>query len=222
MTDEFLQIQLLSLTANEIILNLAISLICGYAVAKLYKSTQQGNGNGKSFFQSLVLLSLVTSMVIMIIGDSLARAFGLVGAMSIIRFRTAVKDTVDILYIFFALATGLAAGAGAHRIAILGTVMIGGVAYVLAHYSKGGKKRFDYLVQFESEQSSGDDAYPAVLKHHCQSYAIVTIKSIEEGGVAVTCSVQFSKDQEPAALVDALHDARGITKITCFYDDREY
>ena len=74
---------------------------------------------------SLVTLAMITAVVIMAIGNNLARAFGLVGAMSIIRFRTAVKDTQDLVFIFLALAMGSAAGVGFHRLAVVATLVVG-------------------------------------------------------------------------------------------------
>ena len=91
-----------------------------FIVPLIYRFTYKGPGYSESFF-----LSVITSLVIMVIGDNLARAFGLVGTLSIIRFRTAIKDTMDIVYIFLGLTIGMAAGIGYHKIAIAGTIMIG-------------------------------------------------------------------------------------------------
>ena len=89
----------------------------------------------------------------MVIGNNLARAFGLVGALSIIRFRTAIKDTVDIVYIFLGLAIGMAAGVGYHKAAIAGTVMIG---LILILFSKSNFRYFrsnQYILQFSYSMS---------------------------------------------------------------------
>lgn len=78
---------------------------------------------------------MITAIVIMVIGNKLARALGVVGAMSIIRFRTAVKDAADIMFIFFALSIGLAAGVKLYSIAFFGTLFVGGVYHVITKFS---------------------------------------------------------------------------------------
>ena len=87
---------------------------------------------------------MITAIVLMVIGNNLARAFGLVGAMSIIRFRTAVKDTQDIVFIFFSLAVGMAAGVGYHLIAICGTVFVSLTMLVLTQFSHGSTTQREY------------------------------------------------------------------------------
>src|SRR5512136_2382036 len=106
----------------------------------------------------MVILAMVTALVIMVIGSNLARAFGLVGAMSIIRFRTAIKDMQDIVFIFFALAVGLAAGAGAHFMAVTGTVLIGAIVLLLARTQFGRSRNKDFLLQLSLAPDAAEDA----------------------------------------------------------------
>ena len=93
-----------SISFGQILENLFVAFLCGLIVSYFYRKTYLGPGYLNSFVNAQVILSMITAIVIMIIGNNLARAFGLVGAMSIIRFRTAVKETNDIIFIFFALA----------------------------------------------------------------------------------------------------------------------
>lgn len=140
------QLDLFPLSIAEILANFFVALICGIFISWVYRKTYKGPGYSPSFVSSMILLTLITTMVIMIIGNNLARAFGLVGAMSIIRFRTAVKDTIDIVFIFFALGVGLAAGSGALAIAFIGTVMIGTIILLLARVPMFGTQRREYLL----------------------------------------------------------------------------
>ncbi|MCB0843737.1 MAG: DUF4956 domain-containing protein, partial [Bacteroidetes bacterium] len=124
MFQDFQSIDLFPLTVADIVINLAISVICGLIISVVYRLTYKGASYSVTFVHSLVLLSMITAIVLLVIGNNLARAFGLVGAMSIIRFRTAVRDTQDIVFIFFSLAVGMAAGVGYPVIAILGTILV--------------------------------------------------------------------------------------------------
>ncbi|MCK9292376.1 MAG: DUF4956 domain-containing protein [Bacteroidales bacterium] len=112
-----------------------VALLCGIIIALIYKYTYRGLNYSASFTASLILLTMITTIVIMVIGNNLARAFGMVGAMSIIRFRTAVKDASDIMFIFFSLSIGLAAGVKLYSIAFFGTLIVGGVHLVLNKYN---------------------------------------------------------------------------------------
>src|SRR5690606_36700205 len=122
---ELVNIFIFRLTPLEAIINLISALACGIAISFFYRLIFRGVSYSSSYVISVIMLFMITALVIMVIGNNLARAFGLVGAMSIIRFRTAIKDTQDIMYIFFALAAGLACGAGMYLIALTGTLFIG-------------------------------------------------------------------------------------------------
>ena len=125
MFNELQSLNLYSPSFIEMVSPVLAALICGAAISWLYKATYQGPGFSQNFSSSIILLPMITALVIMIIGNNLARAFGLVGALSIIRFRTALKEPLDIVYVFFALAVGMAAGIGSYMIAFTGTLVIG-------------------------------------------------------------------------------------------------
>ncbi|MEJ2051098.1 MAG: DUF4956 domain-containing protein, partial [Calditrichota bacterium] len=108
MFQNFQNIFTFSLSAGQVIINISVALLCGFIISLFYKWTYRGPNYSSNYVNSIIVLAMITAVVIMVIGNNLARAFGLVGAMSIIRFRTAVKDTQDIVFIFFALAVGLA------------------------------------------------------------------------------------------------------------------
>lgn len=115
------------LDVGQVIEGLAVALVCGFLVSLLYRWTCRGPNYSITFVNALPALSMITAIVIMVIGNNLAHAFGLVGALSIIRFRTAIKDIHDIvfIFIFFSLAVGIAAGVGLYSTAIIGTIFIG-------------------------------------------------------------------------------------------------
>lgn len=120
----------LSLNVEDVLERLVTGLICGVLLAVFYRRSFRST-YVPGFVASLILLVVTTACVIMVIGDSLARAFGLAGAMSIIRFRTALKDTHDIMFVFIALTIGLAIGVGLYLIAFTGTLFIGMLAWVM-------------------------------------------------------------------------------------------
>ncbi|PIZ81358.1 MAG: DUF4956 domain-containing protein, partial [Parcubacteria group bacterium CG_4_10_14_0_2_um_filter_41_6] len=106
-------------TVFNVILNLALTFILALVIALVYKNTHKGLSYSQSFLFTLILISVITTIAMMVIGNSLAIAFGLLGAFSIIRFRTPVKEAKDTGYIFFSLVEGMAVGTNNHVIAII-------------------------------------------------------------------------------------------------------
>ena len=117
--------------------SLAVALICGVLLSWLYRRTYRGTAYSMTFDRALVTLTVITAIVIMVIGNNLARAFGLVGAMSIVRFRTAVKDAQDLVFIFFSLAVGLASGVGLYTLAVASTLFVGAIISVMTRFNYG-------------------------------------------------------------------------------------
>lgn len=100
MFEEYQNLSVFPTSSSDVIANLFVALICGLVLSIIYRTTYRGPSYSVTFVNSLVLLTLISSIVIMVIGNNIARAFGLVGAMSIIRFRTAIRDTMDLVFIF--------------------------------------------------------------------------------------------------------------------------
>ena len=106
-------------------------MIAGGVVTLIYRFTRAADETAPSFTVTLVLLSILIAMVTQVIGDNVARAFSLVGALSIVRFRTIVRDTQDTAYVIFAVAVGMAVGAGPSGLAVSGLGVIGFAAFVM-------------------------------------------------------------------------------------------
>jgi len=220
---DFQRIFIFSLSPAEALANLLVALICGISVAILYRSTYKGVSYSSGYVVSLIMLTLITAMVIMVIGNNLARAFGLVGAMSIIRFRTAVKDTQDIMFIFFALAIGLACGSGAYAIAITGTVFIGIVVYIASLINDTAKVRREYLVQIIYKNADQPEAtLHKVLSSYCSKHKLINIKKIGENDGQLTEYSYYVilKNMNKAGLfANELNKLQNVTKVNVFFDE---
>ena len=104
---------------NGLFLSLSLAFVLGQAIAWVYQRTHSGLSYARSFTQSLVLITMVVSLVMHVIGDNIVTAFGLIGALAIIRFRNVLKDTRDTVFIFYALVLGMAIGNGQFAAAIV-------------------------------------------------------------------------------------------------------
>src|SRR5687768_3785600 len=114
-----------------VLVRLLAALLLGGVAALVYRFTRSKAEVAPSFTITLVLLSILIAMVTQVIGDNVARAFSLVGALSIVRFRTVVRDTQDTAYVIFAVAVGMSAGAGHPGLALSGLVVIGVAAFLM-------------------------------------------------------------------------------------------
>ena len=112
---------LASLAFDEAVIGLIMAFVLGQVAAWLYVYTHVGLSYSRAFVQSIIILTVVLCMGMMVIGNNIAIAFGLIGALAVIRFRNILKDTRDTAFIFFTLIVGLATGTGRYRLAILGT-----------------------------------------------------------------------------------------------------
>ena len=221
MLDNLQSLNVFTPTMGDIVGNILISLVCSFVVSMIYRYTYRGPGYSESFVQSIVFLSLITALVIMVIGNNLARAFGLVGALSIIRFRTAIKDTMDIVYIFLGLAIGMAAGVGYHKAAIVGTVIIG---IILILFSKTNFRYFrsnQYILQFS--YSNGDPAneeFSGILSRYCHSYEIINIRANPDGTVEYTFYLRIKKSYDSKYIIDELNKLTGMSRLNLYFDSQ--
>src|SRR6266487_1857770 len=115
----------------DVLIRLLAALVLGGVVAWIYCRTRRNIDVAASFPTTLVLLSVLIAMVTQVIGDNVARAFSLVGALSIVRFRTVVRDTQDTAYVIFAVVVGMAVGARNPWVAVIGIVVVGLAAFVM-------------------------------------------------------------------------------------------
>jgi len=203
------------LGSGQFVANMATALTCGLLIAFFYRLTYRRQGRSAVFVNSLVALSMITTIVITVIGNNLARAFGLVGALSIIRFRMAVKDVKDIVFIFFALSVGMATGVDLLLTAVIGTVFIGIVVFVLSRRPGARPKRREFILRFSftPPPEPGEQApYQSTLEKHCKRRELVKAKPSRAGD---TLALSYAVDLKHATgegLVHELGQVAGISK----------
>ena len=110
-----------SLETMEVLFSLSVSFVLGLILATVYRWTHQGFSYGRSFLHTMVLATIVITVMIMAIGNNMARGLGILGAMAFVRFRTPIRDPRDIIFLFAALSIGIASGAQVFGVAIIGT-----------------------------------------------------------------------------------------------------
>jgi uncharacterized membrane protein YhiD involved in acid resistance len=155
---------------------------------------------------------MVTAFVMMVIGNNIARAFSLVGALSIIRFRTAVKDTRDTAFVFFSLAIGMAVGTGNRQIALVGTVIICLIILLMHRLSSGSLKSGDFLLKFRVRVlPDNENIHQAVFDRYLKKSALVNSMTVQEGsGMEHAFSIKFKNQKEQGQFLRELNALEGV------------
>ena len=166
-----------TLSISDIAVVLFITFLTGMFIFYIYRSTFQGVLYTQSFNISLVMVAIVTSLVIMTISSNVILSLGMVGALSIVRFRTAIKDSMDIVFMFWAIAVGIANGAGFFKLSIMGTIFI---AIILVLLTKFKSTSSPFLLVINYSQDSHDELLN-LLDRNIKNYTRKNIVSLVEG-----------------------------------------
>lgn len=142
------------ISISKILITLGISFIIGLFIFLLYKRVFSGVLYSKSFNVSLIGMTMVTAMIIIAVNSNLVLSLGMVGALSIVRFRTPIKDPTDLIFLFWAAAAGIVTGAGFYTLAAIGSVVVGLVMFL---FIKNTSAETPYLlvVNCETDESEG-------------------------------------------------------------------
>ncbi len=223
MANDFADIFTLSISLRDVIYNLIVALFCGIIISMLYRYTYKGLNYSASFAISMIMLAMITSIVIMVIGNNLARAFGMVGAMSIIRFRTAVKDATDIMFIFFALSIGLAAGVKMYAVAIFGTLFISLIFLIISSFNFGLSRKREYLLQILSlSDDVSDTQIDDIIKKSCRKFKLINVKALGEPGnelMELSYHIYLKKDDFGSQMIKELKNQNHIKNVNLFFDE---
>jgi uncharacterized membrane protein YhiD involved in acid resistance len=181
-------------------------------IAIVHRLTFTGDQYPKNFFQSLILGAIVTTMVMMAIGDSLARGLGVFGAMAIIRFRTRIDDPRDVLFLFAALSTGLAIGVYGFTISFAGTVLFSIVAFIL-HFSPFRSFSFNSKLYFALVDTSHLKEVIEIIEKYSTDYKVINITVDKETSMRYQYAISFAKDEDKFALIEDLKAVDGIRSV---------
>lgn len=199
-----------------VLLNVFVAFLLGLFITAVYRATHRQMIVSFSFVNTLILMSMIMSLVIMVIGDNLARAFGLAGAMSIVRFRTVVKDTRDTAFVFYALSAGMAVGTGNLRIALIGTPLIGLFLGIL-HWTRHGLSAQEaYLLSFEVESGGGAEREPYldVFRQHLMNWNLASGRSARSGSsIQHLFQVRLRRDVRTQDLIRDLAALEGVIRV---------
>ena len=168
---------------------LLLSFVLALSFAAVYQFTFRGFTYSRSFIHTLVLGSMVTSMLILSVGNNLARGMGILGTLAIIRFRTPVRDPRDAMFLFACLGVGIACGAGMPMVAVMGTLFINASALLLHWSPFASRREFEGLLRFtiHAGDVTTERVVEDIMGRYCQSFFLLGMREAEQGD-----SVEFS------------------------------
>ena len=201
--------EIFNFSTNQVVpllVTVVLAFVIGLFVYLIYRLTFSGVIYSKTFNMSLVMLTMVTTMVILIMSNNVKLSLGMVGALSIVRFRTAIKDPIDTVFMFWAIAEGIVLGAGFYLAAIVGAVLIGIFMLLLAASKK--KASLPYLLILHYEERAAKQIKSMVAQI---PYARVKSKTVQREGIELAVELRIRSSEtgfvDKFLRVDGVYDA---------------
>jgi hypothetical protein len=210
-------------TLSDVALVMALSFVLGASIAWTYRATHRGTSYSQSFAQTLVIMAMVTALIMLIIGSNIARAFSLIGALSVIRFRNAVKETRDVAFMFVAMALGMACGTRFYMLATFATAVLAGVMFLLFKLDAFGKPVTERLLRVRLPPSSDPDrTFEPIFRELLTDSRLVSVETVAGGALQeAVYSVALKPSTGAQPLLEAIRAVNGNNKVVLVVGQQE-
>ncbi|MDO4493315.1 MAG: DUF4956 domain-containing protein [Clostridia bacterium] len=196
-----------TLNPIRVVLTLLIAFGVGFFLYLIYKKSFMGVVYSRSFNVSLIMLTMVSALVLMLISSNLTLSLGMVGALSIVRFRTAIKDPIDTVFMFWAVGEGLALGAGFVDVGLIGALVIGVIMVVISAGKSNGAQPYLLILHYDERASQQVKALVKQLpKAHVKS------KTVQQSGIELTVELRVRESE--IGFVDKFLRVAGVSDAT--------
>jgi uncharacterized membrane protein YhiD involved in acid resistance len=191
---------------GETIVALVLSFVLCLMVAYFYRQSHRGLSYSVSFVHAMIIMGVTVSVIMLIIGSNIARAFTLVGALSIIRFRNPIKDSRDVAFIFVTMAIGMAVGTGFYLTAVTFTLFASFMAYALTRFEIGQTSRREMLLKVTVPDSVPfDRVFNDVFYRHLREHALLSVEPLRETSqLELVYSLEFKARSDRAAFLEEI------------------
>ena len=200
----------------DMVISLTLAFCLGVFIFYVYKKTCQSVMYSSGFGVTLIAMTMITTLVILAVTSNVVLSLGMVGALSIVRFRTAIKDPLDIAYLFWAIAVGIVLAAGLIPLAVFGSVVIGAVLLVFVN-----RKSYlrPYIAVLRAVDHEAEEKASEYLKSHTKK-SIVKSKTAQKGMIEITFDVRLQDDNTD--FINALSDMDGVESAVLVSYNGEY
>jgi uncharacterized membrane protein YhiD involved in acid resistance len=206
--NSFLENAVTDFSLVNVAVTLLISFLLGVFIYAVYKKTFNGVMYSKNFNISLVGMSMITTLIIMGVTTNIVLSLGMVGALSIVRFRTAIKDPIDIVYLFWAIAAGIVTGAGQYLLAIIGSLVVG---LMLIIFTRKTVTEIPYMVVVGCSDAAAEEKLLSVLTEHVKRLSVKS-KAVR-GGQGIELTVEVRLKNENTDFVNQLAALEGVSDV---------
>ncbi len=195
-----------SFSTTQVCVSLLMAVLMAAVLHFVYRKTYKGTVYSRDFNLTLMLVAVITTVVMLAIGSNLALSLGMVGSLSIIRFRTAIKEPRDIAFLFWSIAIGLTCGSEMYVVGVLGSIVITAILLL------SSLELYDvtaYLLVLRAEQGVVEaDSLQALLEAETRNCKLRT-RSQSPAGDEFTYELSITRKQKPEKIVEALHTVYG-------------
>ena len=202
------------------ILDMAVALILAFGIGMfiflVYKKTYQGVMYSSSFGTTLIALTMITTVVILAVTSNVVLSLGMVGALSIVRFRTAIKEPLDIAFLFWSIAVGIVLAAGMIPLAVIGSIVIGLILLVFVNKKSHANP---YIVVVQCTDRMAEEKAMEYLKSNCER-CVIKSKSAQKGCIEMNMEIRLKSDD--TSFINALSDMNGINSAVLVSYNGDY
>jgi hypothetical protein len=199
----------------DVALVLGLSFVLSLVVGWVYKKTYQGVSYTQSFVHTLTLMTMVVAVIMLIVGSSIARAFALVGALSIVRFRNAIKDTRDVGFIFFAMAMGMAVGTRFYVLAIAATIGIGFAWWLITRFNLFDRDINDQILRIRLPADVDyERLFQGTFVRYLYRFDLVSVESVQAGTLTeLVYDVELKKSTAAQQFLEEMRKLNHNNKV---------
>lgn len=205
-----------SFSVIDIFIALGLSFVLGLFIFMVYRKTYAGVMYSDAFGVSLIAMAMITSLVIIAVTSNIVLSLGMVGALSIVRFRTAIKEPMDIAFLFWAIAVGIILGAGFISLAIIGSVIIG-IVIVVFSTRKIGDVPYILVVNCNDSET---EMHAAALVQKGAKKSILKSKSVAKYGIELTYEVRL--EENDTVFINRILECDGVSNAVLVTYNGEY
>ncbi|NLE82193.1 MAG: DUF4956 domain-containing protein [Rhodococcus sp.] len=203
-------------TTFDIIVSLSLSFVLSAIIGWVYRYTHKNVSYSQSYVQTLVMVGMVIALIMLVVGSNIARAFALVGALSVVRFRNAIKETRDVGFIFLVMAIGMTTGTRFYVLAIAATIAI---CLVLVLMNKFNWFKLDVQRQVVKVQVPPEPEFTSIVEdvliQYCTDFELVSTEAVRSGALTeLYYTAQLKKGKKPNELISALSGVNTGQRVT--------
>ncbi|OGK26600.1 hypothetical protein A3C28_03790 [Candidatus Roizmanbacteria bacterium RIFCSPHIGHO2_02_FULL_39_9] len=202
-----------NLELQRLLLSLLLSFLLGMVISFIYKKTNRGFSYESSFAYTLVLITIIITSIMVTIGSNVALSLGLIGSLSIIRFRTAIKNSIDMAFLFWTIAIGLASGAQNYQVAVITTITLGVIILLLNKWKIFFRANSDYIAIIQSAPKQNVEQFTNIFRKNAIDWRVNSSVSNSDG-LEITYSIQPRKKIEMTEVIQELNKLQTVKNVS--------